>query len=293
MARGRMINQSIAEDIEFNEMSIEAQLMFVRTVPFLDRDGLINGHPAILAGKVAPLLIDMFGRIPGIITEWTNAGLVIQYQDGKVTVLYFTGFTQNQANMRYDREPASQFAPPPEYVRTAQGLQKTAMMIVKEPEAVPPTTDGDDTVNDDATIAGSPPVIDDCGTMPEDCRQSSGIVPEGIPPKRREEKRREENNSPPLAVDSSSVFSLWQNNMPGTLTEIISHDLGDLIDTYGAPEVGLAIRLAVEANKRNVRYVRGILVRRAAGDEHKPKAIATPPPPVGISGELGFSLATI
>lgn len=80
--------------------------------------------------------------------------------------------------------------------------------------------------------------------------------------------------------------------MPGSLTPIITEELGELVDTYGVPEVELAINLAVKANKRNVRYVRGILVKRAEGDDRK-KAAPTVPIPVGVSGDLGFSMNTV
>jgi len=156
MARGRMISQSIAEDIELNEMSLEAQLMYMRTIPFLDRDGLVNGHPSILFGKIAPLLPDILPRMKEFIEEWIMAGLVTSYVDGKNTVLFFKGFTQNQVGMRYDREPESQFAPPPGYVRTKTGLVKDA------PQS--------------------------SGNLPAIFRQSSGNLPS-------EEKRREEKRS--------------------------------------------------------------------------------------------------
>lgn len=287
MARGRMINQTIAEDIEFNEMSIEAQLMFVRTIPFLDRDGLINGHPAILVGKVAPLLLDMFARMPAIIEEWLAGGLVSRYMDGKVAVLFFKGFTQNQIGMRYEREPESQFAPPPGLTRTSTGLQKeeSAALLPPQPAAeVPPAAE--DKKND---------IAHECGELPEDCRQSAGSLPEDIPLNRIKENINITTAPPSAVVDNGSVFTLWQNNMPGSLTQIVADELQDLIDTYGALEVDTAIRLAVKASKRNVRYVRGILVKRAAGDE--PRAREAPPlgtmVPAGISGELGFSLTSI
>lgn len=277
MARGRMINQTIAEDIEFNEMSIEAQLMFVRAIPFLDRDGLINGHPAILVGKVAPLLTDMFGKMAAIIEEWLAAGLVIRYMDGKVALLYFTGFTQNQIGMRYEREPESQFAPPPGHIRTATGLQKAPPVADSTPQAEAQPVEAEEVA------------AQECGELPEGCRQSADKMP-------LEENRIEENRittTPQAAVvDRGCVFDLWQNNMPGSLTPILADELDDLIETYGALEVVTAIRLAIKAGKRNVRYTRGILVKRAEADEHKEKSPQVPPP-VGVTGELGFSLANI
>lgn len=286
MARGRMINQTIAEDLEFNEMSIEAQLMFVRAIPFLDRDGLINGHPSILFGKIAPLLPTLLPQMPTIINEWLTAGLVFRYFDGKTPVLHFKGFTQNQIGLRYDREPESQFATPPGYTRTKTGLQKNA--------GDPPPSQDDNSDN-----GGTPPQPpkDDCDTLPADFRQSSGNLPPEE--KRREENKREEKSAVGVVVSNSlptvtaaTVHALWQNNMPGSMSPIIADELDDLISTYTPVEVDTAIRLAVAAGKRNIRYVAGILRKRAAGED-KPQPTPPPKVAVGVSGNLGFSLANI
>jgi len=163
MARGRMLNQKIAEDIEFNAMSMEAQFLFMRTIPFLDRDGLINGHPALLFGKTIPLMPEFVSKIAAIIEEWVNAGFVIRYMDDRTTVLFFTGFPNNQANLRYDRESKSEFAPPPGYRRTNTGLVEEG----KEPNR-PNVDDLPDDGGDDPD--------DDCAT-PANIRQVSGITP--------------------------------------------------------------------------------------------------------------------
>jgi len=77
------------------------------------------------------------------------------------------------------------------------------------------------------------------------------------------------------------------------MSPIIAEELDDLIETYTPVEVDTAIRLAVSAGKRNIRYIAGILRRRASGED-KPQP-AQPPPKVaiGVSGNLGFSLANI
>ena len=94
-------------------------------------------------------------------------------------------------------------------------------------------------------------------------------------------------------VTVADVHTLWQNNMPGSMSPIIAEELDDLIETYTPVEVDTAIRLAVSAGKRNIRYIAGILRRRASGED-KPQP-AQPPPKVaiGVSGNLGFSLATL
>lgn len=138
MARGRMINTSITRDEEFNEMSIDAQFIFMRTIPFLDRDGLITGNIALLWSDVAPLLPSFVGKMDSIIKEWCDFGFCIKYKDGKKDVLFFPSFKKNQSGMRYEKEAPSQFSPPPGYTRTKDGLVKDTEINSKKEE----NTDG-------------------------------------------------------------------------------------------------------------------------------------------------------
>lgn len=120
-----MVNASISDDEAFNEMSIDAQFMFMRTLPHLDRDGLITGNTALLWSKVAPLLPNYSTKMATIIQEWISNGFVIRYQDGKQKVLFFVNFRKNQTGMRYEKEAPSQFAPPPNHKRTRSGIVPT------------------------------------------------------------------------------------------------------------------------------------------------------------------------
>ena len=123
MARGRMVSTTIATDIEFNSISLESQLLFLRTIPHLDRDGLIFGEPFALWAKVASMTgHELMLKSPELINEWVNAGLVIRYNCKVGAVLFFTGFAANQTGMRYDREAESAFPPPPGWKRIANGI---------------------------------------------------------------------------------------------------------------------------------------------------------------------------
>lgn len=176
MARGRMLNQKIAEDIDFNAMSVEAQFIFMRTVPFLDRDGLIVGHPPLLWSKVAPLLPQYAAKMPAIIDEWIAAEFVVKYTDGKTPLLFFKGFSKNQVGMRYDREPQSIYPVPPGYYRNGNGIEP----IEQKPEPL-------HTSSDDA-----PPTS---GNLPADIRQPSGTL---SAEENRIEVEVEENKSLPF-----------------------------------------------------------------------------------------------
>jgi len=170
MARGRMISCAIATDEDFNNMSVDAQFLFMRAVPHLDRDGLVSGTLNSLWAKIAPLLPQYISRMGGIVNEWVEHDFVVRYRDGKREVLFFKGFCKNQANMRYDREAESIFSPPPGYKRTERGLQ------IDDKSAGGNGAGGSDS---DATKSNA-------GAMPEQCRSNAGVTPD-------EEKLREEN----------------------------------------------------------------------------------------------------
>lgn len=113
MARGRFISESIATDARLNGLSVEAELVYLMTVPHLDRDGLIEGDPDVLWGKVCPKRRQFLDGMSAYIQEWAKAGLVLMYDTDEGTVLWFKGFSKNQQGMRYEREAQSKFPPPP------------------------------------------------------------------------------------------------------------------------------------------------------------------------------------
>lgn len=124
MARGRMINASIAGDIALNDLSLEAHLAYLMAIPHLDRDGLMAGHPKLVKSRICPLRDELSTKIAEIIQEWIACGLVISYASDNGPVLYFTGFQKNQnlGTALYGREPKSTFPPPPGYIRNESGL---------------------------------------------------------------------------------------------------------------------------------------------------------------------------
>ncbi len=123
MARGRMIAATVADDKRFNELPIDAALVYLMAIPQLDRDGLILGEPTTLWGQVCRRRVDLIPRMPEIISAWITSGLVAAYKTSDDdTVLYFVGFQKNQAMTHYDREAASRFPCPPGFSRTAKGL---------------------------------------------------------------------------------------------------------------------------------------------------------------------------
>jgi hypothetical protein len=117
MARGRFLSESIARDIRLNSLSIEAQLVYLMTVPHLDRDGLIEGDVDVLYGTVCPKRRVFIDRMGEFVQEWVSVGLVATYDTDQGSVLWFKGFGKNQTGMRYERETPSRFPLPPGHER--------------------------------------------------------------------------------------------------------------------------------------------------------------------------------
>ena len=122
MATGRMLNKSISIDPELNGMSSQAQLLYLKTIPHLDRDGLITGHPSKLWATIDPFHADLLARMGEYIQEWIHANLVQRYDTGREAILFLTGFRKNNANIKYEQEAPSKFPPPPGWMRTRYGL---------------------------------------------------------------------------------------------------------------------------------------------------------------------------
>jgi len=193
-----MINQKIVEDIDFNEMSIDAQFLFMRTIPFLDRDGLVWGHPGLLSSKIVPLLPAFSAKVGPAIDEWIRAEFVTRYMDGRTPVLHFRGFNKNQSLTHYDRESASTFAPPPGFNRTSKGLKPLSdddggtPELPKEPKNSPPSS---------------------VGNTPDLLRTNSGPTPDYIPTNGIEEKGIEEKEKDTHATPTMPEASQYNPSL--------------------------------------------------------------------------------
>lgn len=122
MARGRFISRSIASNEQLAGVSLAADFLFGRCIPFLDGEGRMSGNPIIvkLAVQLRPeMTLDV---IPALLAELAAARdhkgepLVVAYEVGGQRVLYFPGFARQQQGLRKDREGPSRFPPPPEPV---------------------------------------------------------------------------------------------------------------------------------------------------------------------------------
>ena len=121
MARGRMTNKTVAIDRRLNSLSIESHLLYMMTLPHLDRDGLIAGDPPLLKSTAVPRREELHSRIAELVQEWLDAELVIRYETPDTAVLFFPSFGKNQT-LQYNKEGPSQFPPPPGFIRTSSGM---------------------------------------------------------------------------------------------------------------------------------------------------------------------------
>lgn len=202
MARGRMIAATVADDKRFNELPIDAALVYLMAIPQLDRDGLILGEPAALWGQVCRRRYDLLPCMADIINVWLSSGLVEAYQtDDGDTILHFAGFQKNQAMTHYDREAASRFPCPPGYTRTTKGLTP-----------------------DSSTQATRQPA--------EQLRTNSGLTPDEVPPNVIESNVIESNpKGAACAVPAALVDPPPPQLQPAPLAEQFHTLLAELKET--------------------------------------------------------------
>ena len=80
-----------------------------------------------------------------------------------------------------------------------------------------------------------------------------------------------QNQTTNLAIqETPNIFILYEENI-GTLTPLIAESLAEAEDTYPALWIEEAIRIAVERNKRNWRYILAILERWQQEGRHGKK----------------------
>lgn len=277
MARGRMLSTTIAGDQRLNSLSVEAEYLFLKTIPHLDRDGLIYGKANLLWAKACPERMELLPRIDALVAEWVKRSLVLRYDTADGPVLYFYGFRKNQTGIRYDREAASIFAPPPGYIR--KDGKDGGLFTVEEAAAEPIPTDDEPDTDDGQSDAE--PATDELPT-------NSGVTPDEIPLKAKESKLNKNNITSADGAggsgggeDFGEMFRVYLNNI-GDLTEISRDELIDFAKTYGGQEIVIdAMRVAIQANKKSLRYMHGILKRwHAEGKQDKPASAAKVAQPV-------------
>ena len=97
---------------------------------------------------------------------------------------------------------------------------------------------------------------------------SQGTVPNRTQPS----PSTEHTPLPPTVTGGGEVFTKWEKEI-GMLTPDIAEKVGWLIDEQGEARVTEAIKIAVEANARNFRYIDGIFKRAGKGPLELPRRL--------------------
>lgn len=263
MANGRFVSRTIAMDKRLAQLSMPAEYLFLKTIPHLDRDGLILAD--VLWATVAPRRPEMAAGAAELWQEWVDCDLAIAYETGDGTVLYFPGFQKNQQGMRYDREAPSHFAPPPGFIRTDTGLQPADL----------PTYSGP-TPDELRTYSGLTPPQVQGQVEVEDQRQRQGQTPVVV--------------SLPIEIDLDQLDPLPAQRSPalveyerciGMIGPLMAESIEEAVRSHPAGWVVDAIKLAPNAERPSWAYVRGVLKnwtengRNGAnnGNGHGPKVV--------------------
>ncbi len=135
MPDGRFVGKSISMNPELGSVSLEADYLFGRCIPHLDREGRMAGHPAQVKAIACPMRLEInVGLMPDLLRQLAGVGLVRWYEVDGRPVLEFPGFTNHQRGARLDREAASRF--PPSTSENALDLGRSKTGPTAEPVGV-------------------------------------------------------------------------------------------------------------------------------------------------------------
>lgn len=135
MANGRFLSNSIRDDYRLNNLSLESEYLFLKTIPHLNRDGIILSDT--LWATVCPRRKQLFAEIDNLVSEWIGCGLVIKYATFEGDALFFPAFLRNQQGLKWSREKPSKYPLPDGWIHSP-GDSKDSMQIVRDgnPELV-------------------------------------------------------------------------------------------------------------------------------------------------------------
>lgn len=110
MPDGRFLSKSIAWNEQLGSVSFEADHLFGRMIPFLDREGRAIGNPKGIKGMCVSLRDEMTPEvIERSLGELADKGLIVWYRVKGSLFAYFPGFVNHQKGARLKREAASRF----------------------------------------------------------------------------------------------------------------------------------------------------------------------------------------
>lgn len=241
MARGRMLNKSVSASRKFHLLSDDTcRLLATWTLAHLDKNGVFYGDPVIVKSLIFPRRGDVtVEQVEMYLENMRDIGLIILFESQGQIWQYWSGFADNQTNLRTDRETTDFPAP----VIT----QSTPLPQQSADELLEPNNSGE--------------------TLPEENRQDAGIIPAQSPPNINESNLKELLLPPPgggsesegeADPDLAEVSTAYQSNI-GFISPMASDELKDLLAQYTKEWVLEAMAIAVKSNKRKLTYIAGIL----------------------------------
>lgn len=253
MARGRFISESVAKDMRLNSLSIEAELVYLMTIPHLDRDGLIEGDTDLLFGTVCPKRRQFQDLMEYYIGEWVGVGLVTRYESSEGPVLWFRGFAKNQAGLRYDRESPSIFPPPPGYKRTKTGIVSVEVPEVagEEVQPLPPVSDNPPQVtNNEFAALPEPSVI-----LPEASDISTAQGQEQVEVKDQVQDQPKELNEDEEAQARDGIHQAWFDTYQAEMPEQLEQPIAALVIECGQEATIHGIVASSQAKQRTFKFI--------------------------------------
>ncbi len=154
MAKGRLLNKKISLNDKVNRLSCDtSRLLFTWLIAHLDQHGCYYGEAKTVKSLVFPLRSDVkISKIESFLKEFEELGLIIRYDIEGVKYLFFPKFTENQPNLRPEREAESDIPP---YQNEAKNTTPTSK---------------NDGLNQEILRSND-------GVNPSTCRSNDGITP--------------------------------------------------------------------------------------------------------------------
>jgi hypothetical protein len=242
MASGRFLSTTIAIDPQLAQLSAVAELLYLKCIPHLDRDGMITGQPMALLGIVSPMRFsELQAGMAAVVDEWVETGLVVRFVCSLGPVLFFKGFPKQQV-LRYDRERPSQFPCPPGYIRTGAGL--------KPATDVPWLEDSGDSGYYPKNPA-KVPVFTESAVQQQQQQQQQ---------EQQEQQQQQQGHEAASAPESPAAAALVEFGIAGSV-------LAELAD---CPEEHVLGWIAYARTQDKLRNPRGYVIKRLRSGEHPP-----------------------
>lgn len=128
MPDGRFISKSISLSGQLKNVSLEADYLFGRMIPHLDRDGRTDGDPDVVKATACPLRAEMTPElIRTALAELDSVGLIEWYEVDGQMVCAFPAFATHQRGMKYEREAPSRL--PSRETQGAKPVRRSAAIV--------------------------------------------------------------------------------------------------------------------------------------------------------------------